>query len=228
MSNATMQNIDACVFDAYGTLFDFAAAAARYKDELGDKEKPLSDMWRVRQLEYTWLRSLMREYVEFWQVTQDALDYSMAALGIDDDGLRKKLLDVYWQLDAFPEVPDMLKTLKAGGMKTAVLTNGSPDMVQGAIDSAGIGDVLDNSFSVDTVKIFKPDPSVYQMVPDAYDIDATRVCFMSSNAWDAAAAANFGFRVVWINRYGQPQERIPGDPEHVLDDLSGLPALLGL
>ncbi|MBT5299298.1 MAG: haloacid dehalogenase type II [Rhodospirillaceae bacterium] len=225
---ATMNDIDACVFDAYGTLFDFAAAAARYKDELGDKEKPLSDMWRVRQLEYTWLRSLMGEYVEFWQVTQDALDYSMSALDIEDVGLREKLLDMYWELDAFPEVPDMLKTLKAGGMKTAVLTNGSPDMVQGAIDSAGIGDVLDASFSVDSVKIFKPHPSVYQMVPDTFDVGSRRVCFMSSNAWDAAAAANFGFRVVWINRYGQPPENIPGNHEHELKSLEGLPALLGL
>jgi 2-haloacid dehalogenase len=223
-----MNDIDACVFDAYGTLFDFAAAAARYKDELGDKEKPLSDMWRVRQLEYTWLRSLMGEYVEFWQVTQDALDYSMSALDIEDVGLREKLLDMYWELDAFPEVPDMLKTLKAGGMKTAVLTNGSPDMVQGAIDSAGIGDVLDASFSVDSVKIFKPHPSVYQMVPDTFDVGSRRVCFMSSNAWDAAAAANFGFRVVWINRYGQPPENIPGNHEHELKSLEGLPALLGL
>ena len=225
---ATMNDIDACVFDAYGTLFDFAAAAARYKDELGDKEKPLSDMWRVRQLEYTWLRSLMGEYVEFWQVTQDALDYSMSALDIEDVGLREKLLDMYWELDAFPDVPDMLKTLKAGGMKTAVLTNGSPDMVQGAIDSAGIGDVLDASFSVDSVKIFKPHPSVYQMVPDTFDVGSRRVCFMSSNAWDAAAAANFGFRVVWINRYGQPPENIPGNHEHELKSLEGLPALLGL
>jgi len=225
---ATMQDIDACVFDAYGTLFDFAAAAARFSDELGDKEKPLTDTWRVRQLEYSWLRSLMGEYIPFWQVTQDALDYAMAVLGIDNPGLRKKLLDVYWELDAFPEVPEMLGKLKAGGLKTAILTNGSPEMVQGAIDSAGIGDVLDESFSVDTVKIFKPDPRVYQMVPDTFDIDATRVCFMSSNAWDAAAAANFGFRVVWVNRYGQPPENIPGTPEHMLPTLEGLPALLGL
>jgi len=225
---ATMQDIDACVFDAYGTLFDFAAAAARYKDELGDKEKPLSDIWRVRQLEYSWLRSLMGEYVPFWQVTQEALDYAMAALEIDDPALRQKLLDVYWELDAFPEVPEMLKKLKAGGLKTAILTNGSPEMVQGAIDSAGIGDDLDAAFSVDTVKIFKPHPSVYQMVPDTFDIDTRRVCFMSSNAWDAAATANFGFRVVWINRYGQPPENIPGEHEHKLETLEGLPALLGL
>ena len=225
---ATMKDIDACVFDAYGTLFDFAAAAARHKDALGDNEKPLSDLWRVRQLEYSWLRSLMGEYVPFWQVTQEALDYAMATLGIDDPDLRQKLLDVYWELDAFPEVPAMLERLHAGGMKTAVLTNGSPDMVQGAIDSAGIGALLDEAFSVDTVKIYKPHPDVYQMVMDTFDIDATRVCFMSSNAWDAAAAANFGFRVVWINRYGQPPENIPGTHEHELTSLEGLPPLLGM
>lgn len=224
----THQDIDACVFDAYGTLFDFAAAAARHKDVLGDKEKPLSDIWRVRQLEYSWLRSLMGEYVPFWQVTQDALDYALAALDIDDAGLRAKLLDVYWELDAFPEVPGMLAELKAGGLKTAVLTNGSPEMVQGAIDSAGIGGVLDAAYSVDAVKVFKPDPSVYQMAVDGLNVEKGRICFMSSNAWDAAAAANFGFRVVWVNRYGQPPENIPGDHEHMIPDLGGLPGLLGL
>ena len=122
---AIMQDIDACVFDAYGTLFDFAAAAACYKDDLGDKERPLSDLWWARQLEYSWLRSEMREYVPFWQVIQDALEYTIATLGIQDEKLRQKLLDVYWELNAFPEVPDMLRALKAGGMKTATLTNGS-------------------------------------------------------------------------------------------------------
>jgi 2-haloacid dehalogenase len=222
------QDIDACVFDAYGTLFDFAAAAARHKDALGDKEKPLSDIWRVRQVEYTWLRSLMDEYVEFWQVTQDALDYAMAAMDIDDADLRQKLLDVYWQLDAFPEVPEMLAKLKVDGLKTAILTNGSPDMVQGAIDSAGIGDMLDEAFSVDAVKIFKPHDSVYQLAVDGFGLEPNRICFMSSNAWDVAGAANFGFRVVWVNRYGQPPERLPGAAEHTIPDLSHLPALLGL
>ncbi|MEK9753399.1 MAG: haloacid dehalogenase type II [Rhodospirillaceae bacterium] len=221
-------DIDACVFDAYGTLFDFAAAAARHKDALGDKEKPLSDIWRVRQLEYTWLRSLMGEYVPFWQVTQDALDYAFAALGIEDADLRGKLLDVYWQLDAFPEVPDMLAKLKAGGIKTAVLTNGSPEMVQAAIDKAGIGAVLDGSYSVDSVGIYKPHPSVYQLAVDGLDVPKQQICFMSSNAWDVAGAANFGFRVVWVNRYGQPPENLPGRAEQAITDLGQLPPLLGL
>ncbi|MDD9878822.1 MAG: haloacid dehalogenase type II, partial [Magnetovibrio sp.] len=198
-----MRDIDACVFDAYGTVLDFAAAAAKFKDELGDKEKQLSDIWRVRQLEYTWLRSLMGEYVPFWQVTQEALDYALAVLEIDDKDLRQKLLDVYFTLDAFPEVPAMLGKLKAGGMRTAILSNGSVDMLNAAVDGNGLTDLLDEVFSVDSVKIFKPHPKVYQMVPDTFDIDTRRVCFLSSNAWDAAAAANFGFRVVWVNRYGQ-------------------------
>ncbi len=221
-------DIDACVFDAYGTLFNLAAAAARHKDALGENEKPLSDIWRVRQIEYTWLRSLMGDYAPFWEVTQNALDYALASLGIDDAALRQKLLDVYWKLDAFAEVPDMLARLKGAGLKTAVLTNGSPDMIQAAIDNAGIGGVLDAAFSVDTVGIFKPHPSVYQLAVDGLSVPKERICFMSSNAWDVAGAAYFGFRVVWVNRYGQPQENLPGTPEQVITDLSALPALLGV
>ena len=221
-------DIDACVFDAYGTLFNLAAAAARHKDALGENEKPLSDIWRVRQIEYTWLRSLMGDYAPFWEVTQNALDYALASLGIDDAALRQKLLDVYWKLDAFAEVPDMLARLKGAGLKTAVLTNGSPDMIQAAIDNAGIGGVLDAAFSVDTVGIFKPHPSVYQLAADGLSVPKERICFMSSNAWDVAGAAYFGFRVVWVNRYGQPQENLPGTPEQVITDLSALPALLGV
>ncbi len=224
---AIMQDIDACVFDAYGTLFDFAATAACYRDDLGDKERPLSDLWRARRTEYSWLRSKMREYVPFWQVIQDALDYTIATLGIQDEKLRQKLLDVYWELNAFPEVPDMLRALKAGGMKTAILTNGSPEMVNGAEENAGIMNLLDETFSVHMVKVYKPHPDIYQMVPDMFDVDATRVCLMYSNACDAAAA-NFGFRVVWINLYNQLPESIPGTHERMLPTLEGLSALLRL
>jgi len=225
---ATVQDIDACVFDAYGTMFNYASAAARFSDELGDLEKLLTDMWRVRQVEYTWLRSLMGEYVEFFQVTGEALDYAMASLNIDDADLRRRLLDVYMKLDCFPEVPAMLSKLRTGGLKTAILSNGSPAMLQAAVENAGISDDLDATYSVDSVGIYKPHPSVYQMAPDGLGVETSRVCFMSSNAWDAAAAANFGFRVIWINRYGQPAENIPGEHEHQLDSLEGLPALFGL
>ncbi len=225
---AKIEDVGACVFDAYGTLFDVNAAAAQCRDALGGKADELSALWRTRQLEYTWLRSLMQEYVEFWQVTGDGLDYALAALGIEDDALRKRLMDIYMDLDAYPEVKDVLTALKAGGIKTAILSNGSPKMLASAVENAGIEDVLDDTFSVDSIGIYKPHPSVYQMAVDGLDVEAGRICFMSSNAWDAAAAANFGFRVVWVNRFGQPQERIPGDPEHEITTLEALPPLLGL
>ena len=225
---AKIEDIGACVFDAYGTLFDVAAAAAQCRDALGDKADELSVLWRTRQLEYTWLRSLMQEYVEFRQVTGDGLDYAMAALGIEDDALRQRLMDIYMRLDAYPEVKDVLSALKAGGIKTAVLSNGSPEMLSSAVDNAGIADLLDDVFSVDSIGVYKPHPSVYQMAVDGLGVDAGRICFMSSNAWDAAASANFGYRVVWVNRFGQPQERIPGEPEHEVKTLEALPPLLGL
>jgi len=225
---AQIEDIGACVFDAYGTLFDVAAAANRCRDELGDKADELAAVWRVRQLEYTWLRSLMQEYVEFWKVTGDGLDYAMAALGIEDNALRERLMDSYMILDAYPEVKDVLTSIKAGGIKTAILSNGSPKMLNAAVGNAGIEGVLDDIFSVETVGVYKPHPSVYQMAVDGLGVEAGRICFMSSNAWDAAAAANFGFRVVWVNRFGQPQERIPGDPEQVIKTLEALPPLLGL
>jgi 2-haloacid dehalogenase len=225
---AKIEDIGACVFDAYGTLFDVNAAAAQCRDALGDKADELSALWRTRQLEYTWLRSLMQEYVEFWQVTGDGLDYALAVLGIEDDALRQRLMDIYMRLDAYPEVKDVLTTLKAGGLKTAILSNGSPKMLAAAVENAGINEALDDTFSVDSIGIYKPHPSVYQMAVDGLDVSPERICFMSSNAWDAAAAANFGFRVVWVNRFGQPQERIPGDPEQVIKTLEALPPLLGL
>ena len=225
---AQIEDIDACVFDAYGTLFNVAAAASQCRDALGDKADELSAIWRTRQLEYTWLRSLMDEYVEFWQVTGDGLDYALAVLGIDDAALRERLMEIYMRLDAYPEVKDVLTTLKGGGMKTAILSNGSPKMLASAVENAAINDVLDDVFSVDSIGIFKPHPSVYQMAVDGLNVEAGRICFMSSNAWDAAAAANFGFRVVWVNRFGQPRERIPGQPEHEVTTLDALPPLLDL
>ena len=195
---------------------------------MGDKEKPLSDLWRARRTEYSWLRSEMREYVLFWQNIQDALGYTIATFGIQDEKLRQKLLGVYWELNAFPEVQDMLRVLKASGMKTAILTNGSPEMVNGAEENAGIMNLWDETFSVHMVKVYKPHPDIYQMVPDMFDVDATRVCFMSSNTCDTMAAANSGFRVVWINLYNQPPENTSGTHEGMLPTLEGLPALMGL
>ena len=223
---AAIDNIDACVFDAYGTLFDVAAAASHCQEELGDKWAPLAQTWREKQLQYTWLRSLMHEYVPFWQITQDSLDYALALYGVEDVDLRQKLLDVYFELDAYPEVPSVLAILKAGGKKVATLSNGSPDMLNAAVNNAKLD--LDAVSSVDRIGIYKPDPRIYQMSCDDLDVPKERICFMSSNAWDAWAAANFGFQVVWVNRFNQPPERLPGEIREMISDLNGLPPLLGL
>ena len=221
-----IENIEACVFDAYGTLFDVAAAASHCQDELGDKWAPLAQLWRDKQLQYTWLRSLMDEYVPFWQITQDALDYAMSTLNVDDAALRQRLLDVYFKLDAYPEVAGVLQTLKDGGQKVATLSNGSTDMLESAVSNANLD--LDAVISVDRVGIFKPDGRIYQLAVDDLGVSKERICFMSSNSWDAWAAANFGFQVVWVNRFDQQPERLPGAPREIIKDLSALPPLLGL
>lgn len=228
MAAKTITGIKACVFDAYGTLFDVAAAANRCKDALGDKAGPLAEIWRTKQLQYTWLRSLMREYTEFWKVTGDALDYAMATLGIEDKALRKRLMELYLHLDAYPEVAGVLKTLKDAGIKTAVLTNGNPRMVNAAVKSAGLTKLLDACLSVDSVGIYKPDPRVYKLGETALKVKAKNACFMSSNAWDAWAAANYGYNVVWVNRFGQQPERLPGKIKREVRSLSELPAILGI
>ncbi len=221
-----IENIEACVFDAYGTLFDVAAAASHCQDELGAQWAPLAQLWREKQLQYTWLRSLMDEYVPFWQITQDGLDYAMSTLNIHDDALRQRLLDVYFKLDAYPEVAGVMQALKAGGQKVATLSNGSTDMLESAVTNAKLD--LDAVISVDRVGIFKPDGRIYQLAVDDLGVPKERICFMSSNAWDAWAAANFGFQVVWVNRFGQQPERLPGAPREIIKDLIALPPLLGL
>ena len=228
MAEAEISGIRACIFDAYGTLFDVHSAAARCRDDLGDKADRMSDIWRQKQLQYTWLRSLMRTHVDFWQITGDALDYAMAAVALDDPAMRQRLMDLYLELDAYAEVPAMLAALKAGGLQTGVLSNGAPTMLRAAIDSAGLTDLLDHALSVEDVGIYKPDLRVYQLTADNVGVEPGAICFMSSNAWDAYAASHFGFRVVWVNRFGQPPERIPGAPDRELDNLAPLPGLLGI
>jgi len=218
----------ACVFDAYGTLFDVAAAAARCRGELGDKADPLAQIWRTKQLEYTWLRSLMGAYEDFWTLTGDALDFAMAALELDGGGLRDRLMELYFKLDAYGEAASVLGTVKDAGRATAILSNGSPAMLAAAVENAGIRALLDQVFSVDGLGIYKPHPSVYQLCVDGLGVDAGRICFLSSNAWDVAGAAHFGMNVVWINRFGQGAERLPGKPAAVIATLADLPALLGL
>ena len=228
MAHPRFGDIGACVFDAYGTLFDYNAAAARHGAALGDKAAPLAELWRLKQLQYTWLRSLMGRYAGFWQVTGDALDYAMAALDIEDEELRAGLMDAYRTLDAYPEVPETLATLRAHGLKCAILSNGEPEMLAAAVAAAGIADSLDAVLSVDEVGIYKPHPSVYRLAVDRLGVPAASVSFQSSNAWDANGAAAFGFRVAWCNRFGQGPERVPEAPDAEIATLAALPALLGI
>jgi 2-haloacid dehalogenase len=228
MTAAAMAGIRAGVFDAYGTLFDVHSAVGRLRTRIGGEADALSQLWRTKQLEYTWLRALMRRHADFWQVTCDALDYALARHQIDPGPIREPLLQAYLTLDAYPEVPAMLERLRAGGLKRAILSNGEPKMLQAGARSAGIAGLLDAVLSVEEVGIFKPDPRVYQLAVDRLGVPAQAIAFLSSNAWDVNGAATFGLRPVWINRLGVPPERLPGAAEHELRDLSGLPALLGL
>ncbi len=225
---AALQGIRACVFDAYGTVFDFAAAASSCRDVLGERAAALTALWRDKQLQYTWLRSLQHLHADLWQITGDSLDYALETLGIAIPGLRERLMGLYRTLAVFPEVPDTLRRLRAGGMKTAILSNGSPGMLDSAVAGNRLGDLLDAVISIEEVGVFKPDPRVYQRALDRLGVAAGEVSFQSSNAWDAYAASAFGMRVVWCNRYGQKPERLPGRPDHVVTTLADLPALLGL
>jgi 2-haloacid dehalogenase len=219
--------IRACVFDAYGTLFDYASAAASCRDALGDRHAPLAALWRDKQLQYSWLRALEGRHADFWQVTGDALDFALETLGIADDGLRLRLMQLYLELDAFPEVPEMLQRLKRAGLKTAILSNGSPAMLRAAVEKARLAPLLDAVLSVEEVGVYKPHPRVYQLAVDRLGVAGEAISFQSSNAWDAYAASAFGMRVVWCNRYGQREERLPGKPDHIIRSLAELPALLG-
>lgn len=227
LDSQSLNGIEACVFDAYGTLFDVHSAVGQLRTEVGERHADLSMLWRTKQLEYTWLRSLMKCHADFWQVTSDALDYAMASVGLDDKALHEKLMQAYLSLDDFEEVKHVLGVLKQSGIPTAILTNGSPEMISAAVDSAGLNDLITHQLSVESVGIFKPDPRVYQLASDTLGIAPERISFQSSNAWDAAGAAHFGFRVAWINRYGQPAERLPGKPHVELSDLSGLLGVVG-
>ena len=223
----TFSGIGACVFDAYGTLFDVHAPVASVAARIGGQAEALSRLWRQKQLEYTWLRSLMRAHADFWQVTGEALDYALAAHGIEDAGLRSDLMDLYLRLDAYPDALDTLRRLKARGFATAILSNGSPAMLEAAVSSAGLAGPLDHVISIEEAGIFKPDPKVYELALSHTGVAAEAICFVSANTWDAQAAAHFGFQVARIDRFGLKDERIPGAPKALIRSLSDLPAALG-
>lgn len=224
--------ITTCVFDAYGTLFDVNSAARAVAAEPGREGfaelwPKVSADWRAKQLQYTWLRAVSGAHCDFWQVTQDGLDWALEASGLATDrGLREQLLGLYWRLAAYPEVPGVLAALKAEGMNTAILSNGSPDMLQGAVVSAGIGPSLDDVLSVESVGVFKPSAAVYDMVQARFGGVREDVLFVSSNGWDAGCAAAYGFTTLWVNRAGEPMDRLHGTPGHVARDLTGVPEMV--
>ncbi len=223
--------ITTCIFDAYGTLFDVAAAARRAAHEPGREGfaphwPRIAENWRLKQLQYSWLRAITGDYCQFWVVTEEALDWALEAEGLDGDGeLRDRLLQLYWELEAYPEVPDMLRALKSQGQTTAILSNGSPAMLDAAIQSADLRACLDDCLSVEAVGVFKPDRRVYDLVGQRFGCAKDEVLFVSSNGWDAAAAAGYGFTTVWVNRAGDPVDRLPARPHHVLSDLTAIPDL---
>lgn len=225
--------VTACIFDAYGTLFDLSAAARRAAAEpgckmLAEKWQAVAEDWRLRQLHYSWLRAIMHDHADFWRITQDALDWALEANGIEDGALRDRLLALYRELDAYPEVPRTLAALKEAGLGTAILSNGTPEMLEAAVAAAGIGPCLDDVLSAEMCGVHKPARAVYDMAPRRFACAPGELLFVTANGWDAAGAAACGYQVAWINRAGAPVERLPGRPAHVLGDLSGIPALAGV
>ena len=225
--------ITTCIFDAYGTLFDVTsaariAAAEPGSEALADYWPRIAQDWRLRQVQYTWLHTIMQDHADFWRVTQDALDWTLEAHGLADGVLRERLLSLYRELDAYPEVPQMLATLKSAGLNTAILSNGTPDMLKAAIGSAGIGNLLDDVLSAEACGTYKPARAIYDLVTRRFAAAPDEVLFVTSNGWDAAGAAACGFVVAWVNRNGDPVERLPGRPAHVLADLAEISALVGV
>jgi 2-haloacid dehalogenase len=221
-----LRGIEACVFDAYGTLLDVNSAARGAQDALAEKWQPLAELWRIKQLQYTWLRGLAGHYADFWQVTGDALDFALATFQIEDPALRDRLMNLYLVLNPYPEVAEALKRLRVSGLKLAILSNGTPAMLSAAAANAGISHLLDAVLSVEEVKVYKPHPSVYGLACERLNVAANQICFLSSNGWDAYSAKAFGFHVLWCNRFNQVPERIPETPDAEITTLEALPDIV--
>ncbi|MGE0501492.1 MAG: haloacid dehalogenase type II [Rhizobiaceae bacterium] len=209
-------------FDAYGTLFDVHAAVRRHAATIGPGAQALSDLWRSKQLEYTWVRTLAGTYRDFWELTAEALDFAFARFPDLDRSWRDRLLEAYLTLDCYPEVPAVLRSLKDRGARLCILSNGSPRMLETAVRSAGLGPLLDDIFSVDAARRFKTDPATYALVTASWGVSPSEVSFQSSNRWDIAGATRFGFRCTWINRTGQPDEYGDLPPERIVETLAAL------
>jgi 2-haloacid dehalogenase len=224
---APMSEVRAAVFDAYGTLFDWASAAARARDALGDKAQPVAELWRQKQLQYTWLRSLQGRHADFWQVTGEALDFTLESFGLSDPALRQRLMSLYERIEAFADARPVLERLREAGLRTAILSNGAPRMLAEAATHSGLAPLLDEVLSVEEVKVYKPHHAVYQLASNRLRLWPGEILFVSANGWDAFSARAFGLRVAWCNRAGQPRERIPDPPDAEVRSLAEIPALLG-
>ena len=216
-----MKNIKAIIFDAYGTLFDVNSAAEKCKERLGDKWEGFANYWRTTQLEYTWLRSLMKRHKDFWQITEDSLDKSMNFYNIDNS-MRSELLNLYKVLSPFTEVSDALKKLKKSNYKLAILSNGTPDLLNELVISNQLKDIFDDIFSVEEVGIFKPDSKVYDLPINKYNIEKNEVLFLSANTWDVSGAGNYGYNTVWVNRNNNIFDKLDFEPNKQISNLSEL------
>ncbi len=216
-----MKNIKAIIFDAYGTLFDVNSAAEKCKDKIGDKWEGFANYWRTNQLEYTWLRSLMKRHKDFWQVTEDSLDKSMQVFKINSS-MRNELLDLYKVLSTFPEAKEVLNKLKEKNYKLAILSNGTPFLLNELVKSNHLDNIFDNIFSIEEVKTYKPDPKVYNIPIKKYQIQKNEVAYLSANTWDVSAGGNYGFNPVWVNRNNNIFDNLDYFPKYQIRSLDGL------
>ena len=216
-----MKNVKAIIFDAYGTLFDVNSAAEKCKDKIGDKWEGFANFWRTTQLEYTWLRSLMKRHKDFWQVTEDSLDKSMNAFNIDKS-MRSELLDLYKILNTFPEVKDVLNKLKEKNYKLAILSNGTPALLNELVKSNNLENIFDDIFSIEEVGIYKPDSRVYDIPVKKYQIQKNEVTFLSANTWDVSGSGNYGYNAIWVNRNNNIFDKLDYEPKKQVKHLDEL------
>ena len=216
-----MKNIKAIIFDAYGTLVDVNSAAEKSKDKIGDKWEGFANYWRTTQLEYTWLRSLMKRHKDFWQVTEESLDKSMKTYEIDSS-MRKELLDLYKILSTFIEVPEVLKSLKEKNYKLAILSNGTPSLLNQLVKSNNLENIFDDIFSIEEVGVYKPDSKVYDIPVKKYQIQSNEITFLSANTWDVSGGGNYGYNSIWVNRNNNTFDNLDYLPKHQIEDLSKL------
>ena len=216
-----MKDIKAIVFDAYGTLFDVNSATKKCKDKIGDKWESFANFWRTTQLEYTWLRSLMKRHKDFWQVTEDSLDKSIKTFKIDSS-MKSELLDLYKVLSPYPEVKEVLKKLKEKEYRLAILSNGTPALLNELVKNNNLENIFDNLFSVEEVEIYKPDPKVYDMPLKKYQIKAEEVAFLSANTWDVSGGGNYGYNAIWVNRNNNIFDNLDYKPKNEINNLTQL------